>query len=199
MRYWNDGLIHAGPNLAMIPNVYTKEKCMDLCLGHSDCVIFMLDLDDNICFLRPYDGSTTSLTPRVGYSAGVRCDRSLPANPADGAYPAAGKTSFILHRTKKGPFTKWGTSISHSELSRWKPFLFSLNGNILLNAIKIGNFSFQFFEFCKFNLSAPPFYIFCNSGRMKTKFLILSRIFSYNDVTSRHGRSSKFFTLKRKS
>ena len=198
MRYWNDGFIH-GPNLAIIPGVFTNEQCMDLCLQNTDCVIFVLLRISALCVLRPDDGSTTSLTPRGGYSAGVRCDRSLPANPADGAYPAAGKTSFILHRTKKGPFTKWGTSISHSELSRWKPFLFSLNGNILLNAIKIGNFSFQFFEFCKFNLSAPPFYIFCNSGRMKTKFLIMSRIFSYNDVTSRHGRSSKFFTLKRKS
>ena len=100
---------------------------------------------------------------------------------------------------KRGPLQNEGLLFRIQNCQDENPFLFSLNGNILLNAIKIGNFSFQFFEFCKFNLFAPPFYIFCNSGRMKTKFLILSRIFSYNDVTSRHGRSSKFFTLKRKS
>lgn len=106
MRYWNDGIIHAGPNLAIIPGVFTNEQCMDLCLQNTDCVIFIRRSLSALCFLRPYDGSTTSLTPRGGYSAGVRCDRSLPANPADGAYPAAGKTLFILHRTKNRPLTK---------------------------------------------------------------------------------------------
>ena len=107
MRYWNDGIIHA-PNLATIPGVFTNEQCMDLCLQNTDCVIFVLLRISALCVLRPDDGSTTSLTPRGGYSAGVRCDRSLPANPADGAYPPAGKTLFIYIVQKRGPLQNKG-------------------------------------------------------------------------------------------
>ena len=130
MRYWNDGYIHASTNLAIIPGVSTKEKCMDLCLKHPECVTFIHHLFLRMCHLRPYPGSTTFLSAGSksrSYVAGVRCDRSLPAkNPADGAYPPAGKTLFILPYIvqKRGPLQNNGLLLRIQDCQYENPFCF---------------------------------------------------------------------------
>ena len=96
MRYWNDRQLFGFASWLGQESADSKEACMDSCLSKSKCDAILYSADQKMCILYVEPTSTTTLEVATGYFTAIKCHLSLNPSPADGKYPAPGKTQFIL-------------------------------------------------------------------------------------------------------
>ena len=93
MRYWNDRQFTTFGRWLAQESADNKEACMDSCLSNSKCEAILYH--EKMCYPVAEPTSGTKLAKSSFFSA-IKCHLSLNPSPADGKYPAPGKTQFIL-------------------------------------------------------------------------------------------------------